>query len=362
MTEVACVDLFCGAGGLSHGLLQEGIQVVAGLDVDPACRHPFEFNNKGAVFIGEDVKDLTSDYLKKLFGNSRVRILAGCAPCQPFSTYSQRYETLTSPRWPLLYQFSRLVKLTRPEIVTMENVPLVAKHAVFDDFISTLQKLGYRVWSEVVDCTQYGLPQTRRRMVVLASLIGEIEFLSPTHKAAMTVRDSIEGLPLLEPGASDAHDRLHTSAKLSQLNLQRIRASRAGGTWRDWPDHLVANCHRRVSGQTYPGVYGRMGWDSPSPTITTQFFGFGNGRFGHPEQDRAISLREGAILQGFPKDYSFVPVEGPVHMKALGRLIGNAVPVTLGRVIGRSIMRHLGNEILSEYGDSEDGKYDKLRA
>lgn len=137
---------------------------------------------------------------------------------------------------------------------------------------------------------------------------------------------------------------LHAASKLSDLNLERIRASRPGGTWRDWPEHLVADCHRRETGRTYPGVYGRMEWDEPAPTLTTQFYGFGNGRFGHPEQDRAISLREGAILQGFPKSYSFLPDGAPVHFKTLGRMIGNAVPVTLGEVIGRSIAAHLGVE------------------
>jgi DNA (cytosine-5)-methyltransferase 1 len=128
---------------------------------------------------------------------------------------------------------------------------------------------------------------------------------------------------------------------LSKLNLARIKASRPGGSWRDWPQHLVADCHRRSTGKSYPGVYGRMEWNEPSPTLTTQFYGFGSGRFGHPSQARGLSLREGAILQGFPQDYSFVPPGRTVQFKVLGRLIGNAVPVELGRVIGESILSHL---------------------
>ncbi len=361
MSEVACVDLFCGAGGLTHGLLLEGIRVVAGFDVDSACRYPYEANNAGAVFIEKDVKSVTPAQLRKLYGDAKIRVLAGCAPCQPFSTYSQRYDTLTSPRWPLLYQFARLVKSVRPDIVTMENVPLVEKHAVFDDFVATLRKLGYEVWQGVVDCTQYGLPQTRRRMVILASLIGPIELIPPTHKKPRTVKNAIGSLSAIEPGSADEGDALHTSSKLSALNLERMRASRPGGTWRDWPDDLVAQCHRRDTGRTYPGVYGRMTWDSPSPTITTQYYGFGNGRFGHPEQDRAISLREGAILQGFPKKYAFVADGSPVHFKALGRMIGNAVPVTLGKIIGRSIVQHLGTEVMAG-GDEADGARNPLVA
>jgi DNA (cytosine-5)-methyltransferase 1 len=354
MSEVACVDLFCGAGGLTHGLLLEGIKVVAGFDVDAACRYPYETNNRAARFIEKDVKDVTPAQLRKLYGSAKIRVLAGCAPCQPFSAYSQRYDTLTSPRWPLLYQFARLVKSVRPEIVTMENVPLVEKHAVFDDFIATLRKLGYKVWQGVVDCTQYGLPQTRRRMVILASLIGPIELILPTHKKPQTVRGAIGNLSLIEAGGADQADTLHASSRLSILNLERIRASSPGGTWRDWPADLVAECHRRDTGRTYPGVYGRMTWGSPSPTITTQFFGFGNGRFGHPEQDRAISLREGAILQGFPRKYVFVADGEAVRFKALGRMIGNAVPVTLGKIIGRSIVQHLGTDVMTEGGAADD--------
>lgn len=340
MRDVTCIDLFCGAGGLTHGLQREGINVVAGVDVEESCRHPFEFNNS-AKFFNEDVSKLTGDQLKELCVRSEVRVLAGCAPCQPFSTYSQRYDVLSSPRWGLLYQFDRLVRELRPEIVTMENVPTVAKHAVFDDFSASLVSQGYFVSRDVIDCTKYGLPQTRKRMVLLASTLGPINVIEPDAHKVRTVREAIGALPPLSHGESHDADALHTASKLSPLNIERMRASKPGGTWRDWPEHLVADCHRKESGKTYPGVYGRMEWDAPSPTLTTQYYGFGNGRFGHPDQERAISLREGAILQGFPTSYSFVPQDGSIHFKTLGRMIGNAVPVTLGEVIGRSINRHL---------------------
>lgn len=341
MADVACVDLFCGAGGLTHGLISEGVRVVAGVDVDEACRHPFEVNN-AAHFINEDVRRLAPNRLNELFGDAEIRVLAGCAPCQPFSTYAQRYDVVGSPRWGLLYQFGRLIKATRPDLVAMENVPSVAKHAVFDDFVESLQKSGYHVHQGVVDCSLYGLPQNRRRMVLLASRLGPIDLVAPTHGHPTTVCAAIGRLASITQGGAHPKDVLHAACKLSDLNLERIRASRPGGTWRDWPKHLVADCHLRETGHSYSGVYGRMAWDEPAPTLTTQFYGFGNGRFGHPEQDRAISLREGAILQGFPKTYSFIPNGAPVHFKALGRMIGNAVPVTLGEVIGRSIAAHLG--------------------
>jgi DNA (cytosine-5)-methyltransferase 1 len=341
MRDIACIDLFCGAGGLTHGLISEGVDVVAGVDVDEACRFPFEANN-AASFIHADVCQLAPRRLNKLFGSAKLRVLAGCAPCQPFSTYAHRYESVGSPRWGLLYQFGRLVKATTPDLVTMENVPSVAKHAVFSDFVDTLRKLGYLVHQEVVDCRLYGLPQSRNRMVLLASRHGAIELIAPTHDRSITVRAAIGNIPSIRHGEVYAMDPLHAASELSALNLQRIRASRPGGTWRDWPRYLVSDCHRRETGRTYPSVYGRMKWDDAAPTLTTQFFGFGNGRFGHPEQDRAISLREGAILQGFPKSYSFMPDGSVAHFKALGRMIGNAVPVTLGKVIGKSIALHLG--------------------
>lgn len=339
--KIAAVDLFCGAGGLTHGLEKEGLPVAAGIDLDPACRFAYETNNR-ARFLQKDVSKVTADELRELFGEARITILAGCAPCQPFSTYSQRYELDGKDgKWGLLYEFARLAKGVRPDIITMENVPTVAKHSVFHDFIDTLKRLGYHVWADVVDSASFGVPQTRRRMVLLASKHGDITMVAPTHIKPKTVRQAIGRLRPLEAGDSSPRDNLHACSTLSPTNLRRIRASRPGGTWRDWPKHLVADCHKASTGRTYPGVYGRMEWDRPAPTMTTQCYGFGNGRFGHPDQDRAISLREAAILQSFPRDYAFLPPGEDAGFKVLGRLIGNAVPVDLGRAIGRSIRAHL---------------------
>lgn len=341
---VACVDLFCGAGGLTHGFLLEGLRVVAGIDVDPACHFPYTANNGGAKFLERDISKVTTDELDGLFGSAEVKILAGCAPCQPFSTYAQRYELDGKDgKWGLLYQFARLAQGSMPDVITMENVPTVAKHEVFHDFVDTLKRLGYEVWFDVVDSSQYGVPQMRRRMVLLASRHGSIKMIEPTQEKPKTVRQAIGRLRALSAGESAPGDKLHVTSTLSAKNLQRIKVSRPGGTWRDWPEHLVAECHRAESGRTYPGVYGRMEWNKPAPTMTTQCYGFGNGRFGHPAQDRAISLREAAILQSFPRDYAFIPPDGDVSFKVLGRLIGNAVPVDLGRAIARSIAQHLAS-------------------
>lgn len=340
-TSITCVDLFCGVGGLTHGLIRGGVRVVAGVDLDPKCCFPYESNND-ATFIERDVSSLSSAELTDIFGDAKLRLLAGCAPCQPFSTYSRKgRRNRNDMKWDLVTDFGRLVKETQPEFVTMENVPQLLDHPVFEDFKIKLK--GYEIWQGIIDCTHYGIPQTRRRLVLLASRLGALELVQPDlpRQRNKTVREAISHLPALAAGDSNADDALHVSSSLSDLNLRRIRASKPGGTWRDWDDSLIAECHRKSSGQTYPSVYGRMEWDAPAPTITTQCFGFGNGRFGHPEQDRAISLREAAILQTFPDDYRFLAPGERVSFNSLGRLIGNAVPVRIGEVVAESLLTHI---------------------
>ena len=180
--------------------------------------------------------------------------------------------------------------------------------------------------------------------MLLASKLGEIDIVSPTHSKQeyRTVEDIIGDLEPIAAGEIAAKDPLHRSSKLNEVNMKRIRQSKPGGTWRDWDEELLAPCHKKKTGKSYSGVYARMVADDVGPTITTQFYNYGTGRFGHPEQDRALSLREGALLQTFPSDYEFIDPELPFSMKRLGTHIGNAVPVDLGVVIGRSIISHLG--------------------
>lgn len=340
--QIACVDLFCGAGGLTHAFLLEGVRVTAGIDLDPACRYPYEANNS-ALFLQRDVRDLDGEAVSELFGTHAVRVLAGCAPCQPFSTYSQRYDARSDDKWWLLREFARLVAEVRPDVVTMENVPALRRYEVFREFVHSLTGHGYRVWHDVVDCANYGVPQRRKRLVLMASAYGPVSLVEPPAGAdrPRTVRDAIGGMPAIAAGETHRQDALHVAAGLSDKNLARIRCSKPGGTWRDWPPELVAGCHKRGCGPKYPSVYGRMEWDQPSPTITTECYQYGSGRFGHPEQDRAISLREAALLQGFPPDYRFVPPGERPRLATVARLIGNAVPVELGRAIAHSIVRHV---------------------
>lgn len=338
--RIVGVDLFCGVGGLTHGLVRGGIHIAAGIDIDSSCRFPFEANN-AASFLERDVGKLQAGDIAPLYEGADVTLLAGCAPCQPFSTYSQSGRNSEyDSQWPLVSSFGRLIKKVQPDLVTMENVPQLANHPVFQQFLRSLS--GYKKWWKVVECSLIGVPQTRKRLVLLASRLGSNALeLSEEQVQHVTVRETIGLLPPINAGKRDPRDGLHTAPSLSPLNLSRIRASRPGGTWRDWPKKLRASCHRKDTGATYPSVYGRMEWDHPAPTITTQCFGYGNGRFGHPEQDRAISLREAAMLQTFPKSYAFVPPGTPIKFNKMGRLIGNAVPVRLGEIIGRSLVKHV---------------------
>lgn len=332
------VDVFCGAGGLSHGFVLEGFDVCAGIDVDSSCRHAYEHNN-GAAFVERDVADLSGAEIRALFEPGQPTVLVGCAPCQPFSPYSR---SRADGKWRLLPEFARLVAEAEPDIVSMENVPRLATFQggrLFADFLQMFQDADYAIWHGIVQCAAYGVPQHRQRLVVLASRIGPIHLPAPTHQASgcVTVRNVIGGLPPIAAGESHPDDPLHRASRLSPTNLARIQASKPGGSWRDWQPELIAECHRKHSGRWYGSVYGRMAWDETAPTITTQCCGFGNGRFGHPEQDRAISLREAALLQTFPPGYEFFPVDQPWTLTATARAIGNAVPVALARAIARRV-------------------------
>jgi DNA (cytosine-5)-methyltransferase 1 len=351
------IDLFCGVGGLTHGLRLAGLNVAAGIDFDASCQYAYEHNNAGTRFIAADVSTLTPNEIAELYPNDGLRILVGCAPCQPFSKYTKRYrkgelnggreqdewQREKGDKWRLLYSFAQIVEHVLPDIVSMENVPGLETEQVFRDFCDTLERLEYSVSHSVVYCPAYGVPQNRRRLVLLASRLGALSLIEPLYVEGTypTVRVSIADLHPIAAGVENHADVMHSAARLSATNIQRIQSSVPGGTWRDWDDKLKLKCHKKKSGKTYMSIYGRMSWDAPSPTITTQFYGYGNGRFGHPEQDRALTLREGSLLQSFPPDYAFVDPEQEFNRREVGIHIGNAVPVELGRAIGASIINHI---------------------
>ncbi|MGL4391887.1 MAG: DNA cytosine methyltransferase [Fusobacteriaceae bacterium] len=345
--KCVAVDLFCGVGGLTYGVQKSGIEVIAGIDIDESCRFAYEKNN-GSIFINKDITSISSSELNLLYPKNSIKILMGCAPCQPFSKYTDRYRKNghQDEKWKLLYSFSNLVEGILPDIISMENVAALPKTDVFNDFIKKLEELGYYVSFDIVNSASYGVPQNRKRLVLLASRFGKIILVPPftSPNKYPTVRQAIGHLPPLKHGDFSAKDLLHRCAKLSKMNIARIRQSKPGGTWRDWDEKLRLKCHKKSSGKSYSSVYGRMCWDAPAPTITTQFFGYGNGRFGHPDQERALSLREGAILQSFPENYLFLDQEKNLNTRNIGMHIGNAVPVELGHAVGLSILNHLKRE------------------
>ena len=338
MQKASVVDLFCGAGGLSYGFKKEGFHIAAGVDVDSTCRYPYESNC--GRFIQKSVEDLTGDDINNLYPkNTKTRILIGCAPCQAFSSLGKKGDG----RWSLVGKFADIICDARPDFVCMENVPRLLTFQggeIFQTFLSKLEKAGYFIFYKVIFCPDYGLPQKRKRLIFLASKKDALSLIPPTHNKEnyVSTRDAIGSLPRLESGQQDLKDPLHKAVFSSSLTLKRIKASKSGGSWQDWPKELLPKCRLNIK-SGYSNVYGRMEWDTPSPTITTQFNIFSSGRFAHPEQDRTLSIREGAILQGFPLDYTFTPFRDYIVVEGLRRLIGNAVPPVLGKAIAASIRR-----------------------
>lgn len=326
---IRAVELFCGIGGLTHGLRLAGIEVVGGFDNDPTCRYAYEANNAGADFVCKDIRTVGFTDVKPFYESSDVTALVGCAPCQPFAAHNRGKSTLGSD-CTLVAEFARLIVESKPDLVSMENVSGLAKHSAFSEFLEILTRLNYKVSTEIVSCEKYGVPQKRKRLVLLASRLGPIS-LPDWRETPPTVEECIRNLPPLKGGESCADDPAHTSLPLTQTNRDRIAQSKPGGSWKDWETRLINECHKRAH---YPAAYGRMSWDDLAPTITTQFCYYSTGRFGHPEQDRAISVREAALLQTFPRNYELVDEENPLTIRALARHIGNAVPVKLGKAIG----------------------------
>ena len=340
MSSIRAIDLFCGTGGLSLGLQQAGIEVVAGIDLEPRCKYPYEHNLK-ATFIESSVTDVTAETLNRLWGEGTLRLLAGCAPCQPFSSQRRGKDPSEDKNWRLLDEFGRLVRETRPDYVTMENVPRLARDLMFESFVRTLEDAGYSLDYGVLYGPDFGLPQKRRRLVLVGGLEGKPRLPQPTHSPEqyVTVQSAIGDLPPLVSGQHDPQAPLHYARRLSPMNLRRARHSKPGGTWKDWPAELKLPCQLRDVNANFGAFYGRMRLDEPSPTITTQPYNTGAGRFTHPTQDRGLTLREAAILQGFPNDFIFTGPDEKITLASVGRLIGNAVPPVFGLAVGNAITR-----------------------
>ncbi|MFC6756763.1 MULTISPECIES: DNA cytosine methyltransferase [Haloarcula] len=369
--KITAVDLFCGSGGLSYGLEQAGISVLKGIDYDPDCAYPYEQNLDGE-FRQLNAESLAQDPepIARMFPwDSDVKVLAACAPCQPYSTMGHEKDKSHEDhdKWGRLKDVKKIVEYVEPDVVVTENVLQVRNDSVYEEFIEFLEDSGYFVNSDEnkkVYCPEYGIPQKRKRWVVMASKVGPISLPDPMYEDESeypTAREAIGHLPSLQAGETHPDHDLHRSRTLSKKNLERIENIEPGEDWRVWEErgleHLLADCHKKASGRSYKAPYSRMRPDEPAPTITTQFYNYGSGRFGHydTDQNRAISLLEGALLQTFPEDYDFYDEWDDVGVKNLGRLIGNAVPPLLAEHIGRGILEHVDVEVPApETGVADD--------
>jgi DNA (cytosine-5)-methyltransferase 1 len=337
-------DFFSGCGGTSEGMREAGLQIKLGIDVDTDAAQTYRSNFPKAVFIRRDIRYLKVRDLKPHIDTRRSypMLFGACAPCQPFSK-QRRARKRNDGRKDLLREFHRFVKTYLPEYVFIENVPGLQSvddtRGPFAKFLRLLTKLGYWHSHKVVYACHYGVPQRRRRLVLVASRLGPISFPKATHGPGAkttklpTVWEAIRHLPPIYAGQSHRKILNHRAAELSELNLRRIKAKKAGSTRTRWPEKLVLNCHQDHIGHT--DVYGRMAKDQPSAALTTRCISLSNGRFGHPTQHRAISVREAACLQTFPMDFEFFG-----NLASMSRQVGNAVPVTMARVFGEAIRRH----------------------
>ena len=323
------------------------MEISLALDHDRDAKASFESNFPDARFEFLDIQDVDVDAIRCRVESERPSpvLFSGCAPCQPFTKQNTKRPTLDQDdRVPLLADFARLVEDCRPDLVFVENVPGLQKldsdSEPFGGFLSRLDAAGYQVEYRAVRLARYGVPQNRRRLVLVASLHGAIRLPDETHGPCTpnehyaTVREWIAHLPPICAGEEHAEVPNHRAANLSELNLERVRATPEGGGHPDWPEHLGLDCQRGFSG--YSDVYGRMSWDAPASGLTTRCISYSNGRFGHPEQDRAISVREAACLQTFPESFVF---KG--SMASMAKQIGNAVPVRLATLIGQRFIEHL---------------------
>ncbi len=349
--KIKVIDLFCGIGWLSHWLINQWFEVVAGIDFDNSCKFAFEKNNK-SQFFSMDINDVSSSMLDNLYWNNNFKILVWCAPCQPFSLmnnqkskyFNNKDVELRSP----IRKYADLIKETQPDIISMENVAGLIdkkKYPSFAYFLEILEKEWYHTSYKIVDCIKYWIPQKRRRLVLLASKLWPIELIPETHQDnPITLREVIWNLEKIKAWEQSKTDPLHQAKNLNDINLKRIKAiPKNWGSLLDIKDKsLIPLCHTKQSGKSYIwNVYARMKWDEPAPTITTMCTWLWNWRFWHPEQNRAISLREASLIQTFPENYQFFDDSYNPWITKISKQIGNAVPVKLGEVIGESIKKHL---------------------
>lgn len=336
LNKPTAVDLFCGCGGLTVGLKRAGFKVIGAVDIDALAVKTYKANHPDVRVWEADIRELEPSHIVTALGlaGRRLDLLAGCPPCQGFSTIRTLNGALVieDPRNDLLLEFQRFVEALRPRAVMLENVPGLAKDERFSVFYRRMEELGYHGRHCIHDAADYGVPQRRRRLIYIAGLGFPIPFADPTHRRK-TVRDAIGGLPKAGESGDPVHDMPeHRTQRVMEL-IRRIPKN--GGSRTDLPEEYQLECHKRCKG--FKDVYGRMCWDDVAPTITSGCFNPSKGRFLHPEEDRAITMREAALLQGFPRRYKF-----PAGNKsALALMIGNALPPPFIAAHAREIRKSL---------------------
>jgi len=341
--QIKAVDFFCSGGGMTLGMRQAGINVIAGIDLDPECQKTYEENNPGSEFILSDIFKLKESELEEhlsLNKNDDNLVLIGCSPCQYWSkirTDKKKSEQTKD----LLKEFHRFVKYFNPGVVVVENVPGVAsrkEESGLIKFAEDLEVRGYKVKYKVVNLNEYGVPQTRKRFSLVASRTNnEYVFPKPKRGKKPLVKDVLgtqNGFKKILAGHKDNTKRNHSTSKLSVKNLERLKGTTKNGGNSLWWRNDEKLGREKYKGDGFMDNYSRMSWDKPAPTITTKFISISNGRFAHPEEHRAISIREGATLQTFPKSYCFYSNS----IIGNARMIGNAVPPEYAKRIGLAIL------------------------
>jgi len=343
--KLKAVDFFCGGGGFTCGLKKAGIEVLLGIDIDINCKETYEKNNK-VEFLGEDIRLLELDELKKysVKKNDNNLVFIGCSPCQYWSIISTDKKKSKESK-NLIEDFFRFVDYYRPGFLVIENVPGLAssKESPINHFQERISELGYTFTTQILNASDFGVPQNRKRFILIASRITKnLDILKPKHRMKKTVRDVLgknNGFHPIEAGFKDETGLQHSCAGLSEVCLERLSLTpKDGGNRLSWSNNPKLQLKTYIGkDNSFKDSYGRMFWDKPSPTITTKFFSISNGRFAHPEENRAISIREGATLQSFPKTYKIYADS----MAVQARIVGNAVPPLLSKVIGEHILGYV---------------------
>ena len=335
---IKAIDFFCGAGGLTRGLLDAGISVVAGIDNDVRIRKTYESNNRPSRFIAADVKTLDIEALRKELGISArdATLYAACTPCQPFSTLNTMHAA--DKRKYLLLNFAAIIEQAPPNYIIVENVPGLGNafgQSVYEEFKRILGKLEFRIDADMLDAKHFGVPQTRKRFILVAARHVQPHLpVQTTSEQFVTVGNAIRNFPPIAHGEQSGKYKNHIARRLLPHHLRIVKAvPRNGGSRGEVADtSILLKCHQKNPG-AHKDVFGRMSWNLPAPTLTCRCTDVYCGRFTHPEQNRGISLREAAALQTFADHYEFFGDS----MLEQARQIGNAVPVTLARLLGESI-------------------------